>query len=506
MENYEKLKKLGQGGCAVVYLVKEKENGRLFAMKEIQLDSSRPSRTKENVLREAKILQNLKHPHIVVFHDSFFDPKDEFLCILQDYCDGGSIYDKIQEAKLASVQLEEETIIKWFVQVVMAVQYLHSNRVLHRDIKTQNIFLMKNGIAKLGDFGISKVMDSTVDMAQTCVGTPCYLSPEMCQDSPYSSKADMWALGCVLYEMCMLNYAFEATSLLSLYYKIVNCNYEPISGNFSRELNTLMTRLLCKSPDNRPSATAILNDPFIHEKLSKMVTEYKHRQEEITVRHQRFKDNKNRPSSAASNRELRPNSVGKRCQSAIGLRSMPQNKEAAPSSKIAQEDKSNLMSAKDTGNYADDFVEESDSDYSDDFDEVEIEDDLGESDNEDEKENTNESGVIDQYPDDFEELGEEDEQEIEDLLDNAEDVLQGQEAYEDFVDDQPGDGSSNIAMLREHCREHLGNTMFNKVEQICKVGHDQEFLGSEFQRIAGSEMLDTCFLVNELVIRDTETT
>jgi NIMA (never in mitosis gene a)-related kinase 1/4/5 len=103
----------------------------------------------------------------------------------------------------------------------LALEYVHGRKVLHRDLKTQNIFLTGNNTVKLGDFGISKVLENTNRAAMTVVGTPYYMSPEVCQNSPYSYKSDVWALGCVLYELCTLKHAFSADNLLGLVYKIV---------------------------------------------------------------------------------------------------------------------------------------------------------------------------------------------------------------------------------------------------------------------------------------------
>jgi NIMA (never in mitosis gene a)-related kinase 1/4/5 len=101
------------------------------------------------------------------------------------------------------------------------MDYVHSRKILHRDIKSQNIFLTKANTVKLGDFGISKVLDSTMDHANTVQGTPYYMSPEVCQNKPYTYQSDIWALGCILYELCTLKHAFHAENLLGLVFKIV---------------------------------------------------------------------------------------------------------------------------------------------------------------------------------------------------------------------------------------------------------------------------------------------
>lgn len=102
--------------------------------------------------------------------------------------------------------------------LIFGIQALHSKNVLHRDLKSANVFLTSNKYVKIGDFGISKVLDST--SAKTFVGTPYYLSPEVCSNKKYDLRSDLWSLGCILYELCTLNYPFQANNILSLAMKI----------------------------------------------------------------------------------------------------------------------------------------------------------------------------------------------------------------------------------------------------------------------------------------------
>eukprot|EP00118_Oscarella_pearsei_P008413 m.43111 g.43111 ORF g.43111 m.43111 type:complete len:451 (+) comp33415_c0_seq5:784-2136(+) len=271
MENYTIMEQIGRGGGGFVFLVRSKRDDKLYALKQIYLDASKKNRTKEAVMKEVNILSKLRHPNIVNYKESFFDDQQQHLCIVQDFCDGGTLHAKIGEARERKEKIPQEKIMQWFVQLALALQHIHSQKVLHRDLKSQNVFLTKSDVVKVGDFGISKVLDNTLDMAQTCVGTPYYLSPELCQDLPYNSKSDMWALGCLLYELCELRPAFNASSLVGLIFSIVKGSYMPISSRYSRLVQSLVTSLLSKSPDERPSAAVVLNMPEIKLQLSSFI-------------------------------------------------------------------------------------------------------------------------------------------------------------------------------------------------------------------------------------------
>ena len=131
-----------------------------------------------------------------------------------DYADGGDIKKRIAEQN--ETHFNESQILDWFVQIALAIKHVHDRKVLHRDIKTENLLLTQNGCVKLADFGIAKTLDYTGEMAGSTVGTPYYLSPEIVQSRPYDSKSDIWALGVVLYEMCQLHPPFRSGSLHGL--------------------------------------------------------------------------------------------------------------------------------------------------------------------------------------------------------------------------------------------------------------------------------------------------
>ena len=228
----------------------------------------------KSAINEVKILAALDSPFVVKYFDSFIDT--DSLHIVMEFCNKGDLQTLLKKAKSRSLNCLQESIT-WNIglQVVLGLHYLHTKRTLHRDLKTANVFLtrprdsnQKTYDVKIGDLGVAKLLETSTAFAQTIVGTPYYLSPELCADKPYRDKSDCWALGVMLYECCTLAHPFEARNQCALILKIIQ---EPPTelppGVVSNELATLISWLLEKDPAKRPTIKQILGEKFVQKKL-----------------------------------------------------------------------------------------------------------------------------------------------------------------------------------------------------------------------------------------------
>ena len=264
MNDFQIINKLGEGAYSTVFKVKRNIDKKIYALKKVKI-LNLSEKEKENALNEVRILASVKSNFVVSYKEAFFDETDNTLCIVMEFADRGDLYQKIVQHKKSAIFFEESDIWRIFIQLVKGLKSLHDLKILHRDMKSANVFLFSNGSAKLGDLNVSKVAKRGLGYTQT--GTPYYASPEVWKDKPYDNKSDVWSLGCVLYEMITLRPPFRAQNMEGLFNKVCKGQFSRIPERFSDDLFHVVQFLLQVNPNSRPSCEQILNHPIVQKRI-----------------------------------------------------------------------------------------------------------------------------------------------------------------------------------------------------------------------------------------------
>ena len=264
MDGFEIISKLGDGSYSVVYKVKRKADDKIYALKKVRL-LNLSEKEKENSLNEVRILASVRSTFVIAYKEAFIDENDQSLCIIMEYADKGDLYQKIVQFRKLKYLIEEVDVWRIFIQMTKGLKALHDLKILHRDLKSANIFLFSDGSAKIGDLNVSKVAHKGLGYTQT--GTPYYTSPEVWNDQPYDSKSDIWSLACVLYEMLALHPPFRAENMEGLYNKVIKGQYEKICDKYSKDISEMLKLLFKVKAKDRPSCGEILKHPLVQKRL-----------------------------------------------------------------------------------------------------------------------------------------------------------------------------------------------------------------------------------------------
>ncbi|XP_051213518.1 serine/threonine-protein kinase TIO [Lolium perenne] len=292
VEDYHVVELVGEGSFGKVYKGRRKYSRQTVAMKFI-LKHGKSDKDIHNLRQEIEILRKLKHENIIEMIDAFETPQE--FCVVTEFAQG-ELFEVLEDDKC----LPEEQVQAIAKQLVKALYYLHSNRIIHRDMKPQNILIGKGSIVKLCDFGFARAMSANTVVLRSIKGTPLYMAPELVREQPYNHTADLWSLGVILYELFVGQPPFYTNSVYALIRHIVK---DPVKypDNMSANFKSFLKGLLNKLPQSRLTWPALLEHPFVKDEsveLDTQSTPFEVKRSEATRKEDEIQTSKNQPSAA----------------------------------------------------------------------------------------------------------------------------------------------------------------------------------------------------------------
>ncbi|XP_060936435.1 serine/threonine-protein kinase Nek10, partial [Limanda limanda] len=264
INGYSVLDHLGTGAFGSVFKVRKQSGQNLLALKEVNLHNpvfgkdkkSRDSNVEKIISELTIVKEQMTHPNIVKYYKTFLE--GDRLYIVMELIEGVPLAEHFTSLKEKQQQFTEDRIWNIFIQMCLALRYLHKEkRIVHRDLTPNNIMLGEKDRVTITDFGLAKQKQDNSKLTSV-VGTILYSCPEVVKNEPYGEKADIWALGCILYQMATLHPPFNSSNMLSLANKIVEADYEPVEeGSFSERVTDMIRWCLSPDADQRPDVVAV---------------------------------------------------------------------------------------------------------------------------------------------------------------------------------------------------------------------------------------------------------
>lgn len=262
MDYYNITKQLSRGSFGTIHLCERIHNKQKLVLKQITLEMD--GKQLQAAKNEVAVLKSLNHPNIIQYYDSY-DRKGIFY-IVMEYASNGTLQNLIQEER--PNYFPPQFVMDLFCQILMGLHHIHQKKVIHRDLKTENIFLtgLRGDVVKIGDFGISKILVND-NKANTIIGTCNYLAPELCNGKSYNTKSDIWALGCILYELCAMEKMFTGT-VSNVVLSIASGRKKQVNTKlYGKQMQEIIDMMLQIDPDKRPDTMDLTTDPDIFSTL-----------------------------------------------------------------------------------------------------------------------------------------------------------------------------------------------------------------------------------------------
>ena len=242
---------LGRGSYGVVFKARSRHDGGIYVLKQVPMSNAKVER---EAMKEVQMLKQLAHTNIIKYYGSFVEKAN--LYIVMEYAEGGDLHQLVMEHKHKRRPFQEREIWRYASELVSAISYLHDHGILHRDIKTMNVLLTKHHHVRLADLGASK-RAKDLALHRTHIGTPLFLAPELVLRTQYDFKVDVWALGCVLYQLATFQLPFQGENIIALGNAIVRSQPKPLPTCYSEQLGRFIYKLLEKNPGIRPAISEV---------------------------------------------------------------------------------------------------------------------------------------------------------------------------------------------------------------------------------------------------------
>ena len=256
-QKFNVIEKLGKENLErSVYKVESEKDHNIYIIKKIEILGLKEEE-KNKIMNEAKILENINHKNIVKLID--YDQDNEYFNILMEYCKGNDLEKFIEIHKEKNEKIKESIICNIVLGICLGLEEIHKKNIIHRDVKPANIIIDDNYQIKIVDFGVSKKIENN-NILTKYVGTSYYMAPEIIKGEKYNHKVDIWAFGCIIYELLTLKVCFQDENLLALFNKIINGIHENInSKEYNPKWKDLVDLLLKKNYNERPDIKEIKN-------------------------------------------------------------------------------------------------------------------------------------------------------------------------------------------------------------------------------------------------------
>ena len=273
IEGYKIIKFLGSGKFSVVYEAERQLDSKLVALKIIKIYDIKDKNLVEKCLQEVNLLKRVNHPNIIKYLDSFIYQNELYIAV--EWADKGDVKRLIKKYKQEGDEIDERKVIEYTREIAAGLNHMHEQRIIHRDLKPANILITSDGIFKLGDLGLGRIMNTETIKTFSKVGTPLYMAPEVINNSNgYDFKCDNWSLGCVIYELITLRSPFQTSeklSLIELFKKINSGLYPKIDNNKYKVAAKISEALLKVNPEERMELPQVLKicDEYISKQEEK---------------------------------------------------------------------------------------------------------------------------------------------------------------------------------------------------------------------------------------------